>query len=122
MNSTDAPHMIEYATKSLEFTPHDTKWMPGTARIACCGISPNSKGALQIYELERDGTKEVFKDLSFNSQGIKCATFGASRLLSGHLAMGDYSGSLCIWDIQRAVGNSSNGNNRSENNDNKNDG
>ena len=117
--------MIEYATKSLEFTPHDTKWMPGTARIACCGISPGSKGALQIYELERDGTKEVFKDLSFSTQGIKCATFGASRLLSGHLAMGDYAGSLCIWDIQRAVSTSGSGNKNESNsktNDSKKDG
>lgn len=109
MNSENAPQMIEYATKSLEFTPHDTKWMPGSARIACCGISPGSKGALRIFELEREGTKELFKDLSFGSQGIKCATFGASRLLSHHVAIGDYGGSLSICDLSRVVDGGSNG-------------
>lgn len=103
MNTKDAPQMIEYATKSLEFTPHETKWVPGTARIACAGISPGSKGALRLYELERDGMKEIYKDLLFGSHGIKCATFGASRLMSNHLAMGDYGGSISICDLERAV-------------------
>lgn len=104
MNSTDAPQMIEYATKALEFTPHDTKFIPGTARIACCGISHGSQGAFTLVELQREGTtKEVFKDLSFGSQGIKCATFGASRLLSHQVALGDYGGSLSICDLERAT-------------------
>ncbi|KAL7536206.1 hypothetical protein ACHAWF_005411 [Thalassiosira exigua] len=102
MNSTDAPHMIEYAAKSLDFTPHETKWIPGSARIVCCGISPGSKGALRVYELERDGTKELSNDLSFRPQGIKCATFGASR--DQHLAMGDYAGTLSICDLERRDG------------------
>ena len=96
MNTTNAPHMIEYATKSLDFTPHDTKWIAGSARIVCCGISPSSKGAIRIYELERDGTKDLFSDTSFRSQGIKCTTFGASRSGEQQLAMGDYAGSLTI--------------------------
>jgi WD40 repeat protein len=61
---------------------------------------------MRIYELERDGTKEIFTDLSFGSQGIKCATFGASRLLSHHVAIGDYGGSLSICDLERAVSRS----------------
>jgi len=108
MNSTDAPHMIEYANKSLDFTPHDSKWIAGSARIVCCGISSSSKGALRIYELDRgdDGssTRELFADLSFRPQGIKCATFGASRLGDQRLAMGDYGGSLSICDLERSSG------------------
>lgn len=92
--------------QSLNFTPHDTKWLPGSARVVCCGISPGSTGALNVYELERDGTKEIFTDLAFGSQGIKCSTFGASRLISRHLAMGDYGGSISICDLERAIGSS----------------
>ena len=103
MNSTNAPHMIEYATKSLDFTPHDTKWISGSARIVCCGISPGSKGAIRIYELEREGTKELLHDNSFRPHGIKCTTFGASPSGQHHLAMGDYSGSLSICDLERSM-------------------
>ena len=104
MNSVNAPNMIEYASKSLHFTPHDTKWIPGSARVVACGISPSSKGALQVYQLEREGTKELFSDLSFRPEGIKCATFGASRLGDSNLAMGDYAGSLSICDLERSDG------------------
>ena len=99
MNSTSAPIMIDFAKKSLDFTPHDTKFIPGSARFTACGISPNGKGALSILELDRDGTKELLHDLSFRRFGIKCATFGASRLGEGHLAMGSYDGSLSINDV-----------------------
>ena len=80
MNSTNAPHMIEYATKSLDFTPHDTKWISGSARIVCCGISPGSKGAIRIYELEREGTKELLHDNSFRSVSVHMES-NVSRLV-----------------------------------------
>ena len=106
MNTTSAPQMIEYVNKSLDFTPHETKFFPGTARIAVCGISPSGKGSLSIHELDRDGdgTKELFRDLSFRTSGIKCATFGASRLGDGHLAIGSYDGTLSICDVKVAHG------------------
>jgi WD40 repeat protein len=103
--TADLPSSLSLPFQSLDFTPHDTKWIPGTSRIVCTGISPSSKGALRIYELERDGTKELFQDLSFRPQGIKCSTFGASRLASQHLAMGDYGGTLSICDLERAISN-----------------
>mmetsp|Transcript_30634 Transcript_30634/g.65634 ORF Transcript_30634/g.65634 Transcript_30634/m.65634 type:complete len:432 (+) Transcript_30634:2216-3511(+) len=101
MNTTNAPQMIEYTSKSLGFTPHDTKWIPRSARIVCTGISPGSKGALRIYELQRDGTKEIFQDLALRPNGIKCTTFGASRIEYQHLAMGEYDGKLTIIDLER---------------------
>ena len=104
MNTTNAPSMVEYCTKSLDFTPHDTKWIRGSARVVCCGVSTLSKGAIRIYELEREGTKDLFHDLSFRPQGIKCATFGASQTGEQHLALGEYSGQLSICDLDRAGG------------------
>lgn len=104
MNTSSAPQMIEYANKSLDFTPHDTKWLPGgTAKLAVAGVSPSGKGVLSIHELDRDGTKGLFHDLSFQSSGIKCASFGASRLGEGHLAMGCFDGSLSICDVNVAT-------------------
>ncbi|KAL3810079.1 hypothetical protein ACHAXA_011812 [Cyclostephanos tholiformis] len=101
MNTTDAPNMIEYATKSLDFTPHDSKWIPGSARIVCCGISPSGKGAIRIYELERNGTKDLFHNLSFRPQGIKCSTFGACPSSEQSIAVGEYGGDLVICDLNR---------------------
>lgn len=103
MNTSSAPQMIEYVNKSLLFTPHDTKWIPGTAKLAAVGVSPGGKGVISIHELARDGTKNLFQDLSFGPSGIKCASFGASRLGDGHLAMGCYDGSLSICDMNVAA-------------------
>lgn len=101
MNSTDAPHMIEYATKSLDFTPHDSKWIPGSARIVCSGISPSSTGAIRIYELEKEGTKDVYHNPAFRPHGIKCSTLGACRSGDECIATGDYVGNLAICNLER---------------------
>lgn len=99
MNTTSAPQTIEYVNKSLDFTPHDSKFIPGSAKIVTCGVSPSGTGALKIIELDREGTKDLYHDLSFRPSGIKCATFGASKLGDGHLAMGSYDGTLSLSDI-----------------------
>ena len=91
--------MIEYVNKALDFTPHDSKFIPGSAKIVTCGISPSGKGALKIIELDREGTKDLYHDLSFRPSGIKCATFGASKLGDGHVATGSYDGTLSICDF-----------------------
>ena len=107
MNTTAAPQMIEFVNESLDFTPHDTKFLPGSARIAICGISPNGMGALRISELDREGTKDLLHDLSFRPSGIKCATYGASRLGNEHIALGSYDGTLCICDVAHGDRNAS---------------
>ena len=56
-------------------------------------------GALQIYELagqDLNKVVEVEKPSAF-----KCGTFGASGILERQLATGDFSGKLCIWDLER---------------------
>ena len=52
METTDAPQVIEHQHQSLTFTPYETRWVPVSARFVCCGISPKSKGVLQVYELK----------------------------------------------------------------------
>lgn len=51
-----------------------------------------------MYEL-REG-KLVLASQDERPQGIKCATFGASRVAERHVAMGDYGGMLTISDLE----------------------
>jgi WD repeat-containing protein 92 len=44
MDTTDAPQIIEHVSKSLTFTPFDTKWIPCSARFVLFGQSPKAKG------------------------------------------------------------------------------
>ena len=92
--------------QSIEFTPHDTKWMPSSARFVSCGITPGGKGALSLFELGRGELKTSLDCMSIHDNGIKCATFGASSLEDRNLAFGDYNGGLCIWDIERCASSS----------------
>lgn len=102
MNTTDAPCMIEYATKPLDFTPHDSKWAPGTARVVTTGVTPSNKGGLCVHELGKSGMRETLRDLSFRPSGIKCSTFGGG---GGHaIALGEYEGTLSVCDIERGGG------------------
>ena len=95
----DAPCMIEYASKALDFTPHDSKWAPGTARVVTTGITPSNKGGLCVHELGKSGMTETLSDLSFRPSGIKCSTFGGG---GGHaIALGEYGGTLSLCDIER---------------------
>ena len=89
--------------KSLDFTPHDTRWIPCSARFVCSGITSSGKGALTIYELSQGDLKITLDCPTARSQGIKCTTFGASRLEERNLAMGDYGGGLTIRDLERAT-------------------
>jgi WD40 repeat protein len=99
MDTTDAPQLIEHVTKGIQFTPHETKWVPSSARFVALGITPKAKGALQVYQLTK-GDVELSLD-SERPAGIKCATFGASSIEERHLATGDYNGKLAVYDLDR---------------------
>jgi len=108
MDSQDAPQMIEHLRKSVSFTPHDTRWMPQSARFASCGISPNGKGSLLLTELARDELKTVLDCKDILPHGIKCATFGATDVGNHRtIAVGDYSGGLSLFDLDHCTSTSS---------------
>eukprot|EP00586_Coscinodiscus_wailesii_P023330 CAMPEP_0172520626 /NCGR_PEP_ID=MMETSP1066-20121228/292116_1 /TAXON_ID=671091 /ORGANISM="Coscinodiscus wailesii, Strain CCMP2513" /LENGTH=214 /DNA_ID=CAMNT_0013303419 /DNA_START=102 /DNA_END=743 /DNA_ORIENTATION=- len=100
MDSTDAPQLIEHLRTSLDFTPHDTKWIPHSARFVCLGISPKGSGTLRIYELSRGNVATTLNLPAALPHGIKCGTFGASRIEDRRIALGDYGGNLSICDLE----------------------
>ena len=87
----------------MTFTPHDTKWIPSSARLVCCGITTSNKGILQLYQLQ-EGKLSTLHTNTFPN-GIKCSTFGASRIIDRHLAMGDYKGQFTIVDLESLTNN-----------------
>lgn len=98
MDTTDAPQIIEHINRGLNFTPYDTKWVPFSARFVTMGIHANAKGAINVYQLN-NGDLEVQLEGRVPS-GIKCGTFGASSFEERHLATGDHSGKLVVYDLE----------------------
>jgi WD40 repeat protein len=99
MDTTDAPQIIEHIHKPINFTPYDTRWVPCSARFVAMGIQTNAKGALNVYQLN-NGDLELITEYQPPS-GIKCGTFGASFIEDRHIATGDHSGRLVIYDLER---------------------
>jgi hypothetical protein len=39
-------------TKSVNFTPFDTRWVPCSAKFVMLGINPRGTGAFKVFELD----------------------------------------------------------------------
>lgn len=101
MDTTAAPQIIEHIRQSVDFTVTDTKWIPGSARFAVSGVAPKGTGVVRIHQLEDGKANVVFSlDHAFKT-GVKCMTFGHSRLDARQVALGDYTGRLSIYDLQQ---------------------
>lgn len=90
----------------MTFTPHDTKWIPCSARLVSCGLSPDGKGVLNVHELAQGSLKSRLEVKALRPNGIKCATFGASRLEDRTVALGDFNGVMSMYDLERCVNDS----------------
>ncbi|XP_058126194.1 dynein axonemal assembly factor 10 [Anopheles ziemanni] len=95
----DSVQMISHIEKSLAYSVYDVKWIPCTAKFVVIGSKPKGTGALQIYELNR-GTLDLVKDTE-KDKSLKCCSFGASKLRTEHLALGDFTGKLSVYDLER---------------------
>lgn len=54
MDGLNAPQVIEHQSISLDFTPYDTRWVPGTAKFVLGGQTPSAKGILKMYKLNQE--------------------------------------------------------------------
>lgn len=108
MDTSNAPQMIEHIRESILYTPHDTKWIPCSARFVSCGISPGGKGVLTVNELANGKLKTTLECKELRPNGIKCATFGASRIQDRTVAVGDYDGVLSMFDLEKCSSSSMN--------------
>lgn len=96
MDTTNAPQLIEHLSKSISFTPFDTKWIPQTAKFIVGGETPKRGGIIQIYQLNKTEltmTKEFSLD-----KGVKCLNFGLGDNL---LSIGDFDGNLTVLDFEK---------------------
>lgn len=59
-----------------------------------------------MYELSNGDLKTRLELSALRPHGIKCATFGASRLEDRTVAIGDYNGVLSMYDLDRCVNDS----------------
>ncbi len=57
--SAAAAQFIEHVSKSVNFTPFDTRWVPCSAKFVLLGIHPRGTGALKIYEMDQGDLKLV---------------------------------------------------------------
>ncbi|BDA48861.1 WD repeat-containing protein 92 [Coccomyxa sp. Obi] len=80
-------------------SPGAHRWIPSSARVVAVGSFPRGSGCIQVHELkgpELELSKEAEKPSSF-----RCATFGASSIRDRHLATGNFTGDLQVWDLER---------------------
>ncbi|KAM3567719.1 hypothetical protein VYU27_010140, partial [Nannochloropsis oceanica] len=94
---TDSPQFIPHTQKALNYTPHDVKWVPSSARLVSMGATAGAKGILEIYALSGGELKKTAE--AEHKHSFKCSTFGASTLEERNLATGDWSGGLSVWDL-----------------------
>nr|XP_023022500.1 WD repeat-containing protein 92 [Leptinotarsa decemlineata] len=98
MEQLQKPQIICHKEKSVNYAIHDVKWIPCSAKFVSVGGKSNGAGIVEIYALTGEG---VEKQSEFcKKDHFKCCTFEASSLRSRHLATGDFSGRLQIWDLE----------------------
>jgi hypothetical protein len=115
-----------FASTKLPFAPFCALWVPSSARLVALGCHQTSSsrgpatGGLQVYKLEmppgggddENGQLRLLLDASehagggLGKAGLKCGTFNLSTPASGrHLAVGDFSGRVSVWDTERLASN-----------------
>ena len=98
-NNSLFPKIKLLLTKNLNYIPFDIHWLPYSTKLVSIGESFDSKGILQIYNLNQG-------KLSIESEYIqnypsKCCTFGISSFSSRDLALGDFDGNLSVIDLEK---------------------
>ena len=98
-NNSLFPKIKLLLTKNLNYIPFDIHWLPYSTKLVSIGESFDSKGIIQIYNLN-------LGKLSIESEYIqnypsKCCTFGISSFSSRDLALGDFDGNLSVIDLEK---------------------
>ncbi len=73
---SDKPQIIEFASRSCNYTLFDTKWVPSSARFVALGSNARGTGALEICELE-NGKINVLKTVGICRLATHWLTCGA---------------------------------------------
>ena len=44
---------MEHLSRSLNYTPYETKWIPETSKFVVCGERPRATGLIEITQLTK---------------------------------------------------------------------
>ena len=61
----DKPVMICHVEKSVSYTLHDCKWIPGTAKFVVIGARPRGSGVIEVYQVVTNDLK-LLKTVKFS--------------------------------------------------------
>ncbi|XP_022904520.2 dynein axonemal assembly factor 10 isoform X1 [Onthophagus taurus] len=98
MDKLQKPQIICHVEKVANYSINDVKWIPSSAKFVSIGGNPNGTGIIEVYCLGGDGVERISEFCK--KEHFKCGTFDASSLNSRHLATGDYTGRLQVWDLE----------------------
>lgn len=90
----DQPFIFTYISHNENFSIFETKWIPGTAKLAAIGGNGNSTGCIKVFELNGDRL-DILHVINKRSP-LRCAAFGLSRTKQSYMCTGDFKGSLQI--------------------------
>lgn len=98
MEKLQKPQIIGHVEKSLDYTIHDVKWIPSSAKFVVIGGKSNGSGVIETYRLSSNAVEKIGE--FGKKEHFKCCTFEASNLCDRHLATGDFCGRLQVWDLE----------------------
>jgi hypothetical protein len=78
MDTTNAPQIIDHHSSSLDFTPYDTKWVPGTAQFVLGGQTMKATGILKMYRLTPEKLADELTVVSLHPRSMKARESRAS--------------------------------------------
>ncbi|KAK5648623.1 hypothetical protein RI129_003515 [Pyrocoelia pectoralis] len=98
MEQLDKPQIICHLEKDVNYSVHEVKWIPSSAKFVAMGGKSNGTGIVEIYNMSTDGFEKISEFAKADQ--FKCGTFEASSLRTRHLATGDFGGRLQVWDLE----------------------
>eukprot|EP01104_Vermistella_antarctica_P015665 TRINITY_DN5193_c0_g1_i1.p1 TRINITY_DN5193_c0_g1~~TRINITY_DN5193_c0_g1_i1.p1 ORF type:complete len:393 (+),score=72.25 TRINITY_DN5193_c0_g1_i1:223-1401(+) len=103
--SRSKSQLVSVVQTSLPYSGFDVSWIPNSTTLACVGATANEGGAIRVYNVqpEPDGGTAfelTVKEESDKSVALKCCALGARSVSDGHLATGDFDGTVTLWDVE----------------------
>lgn len=92
-------YFSEFARLDVRFTPHDSRWVPKSARFVVLGETAKSTGVLSAFKLSGSGVRKLVE--IERQSGFKCCTFGSHTLPERLLVAGTLNGELESWDLEQ---------------------
>ncbi|KAK7603791.1 hypothetical protein V9T40_003790 [Parthenolecanium corni] len=100
MHEFNKPFIVTLCEKTVPYKISRSFWIPCSAKFISLCSNPSNDGKVQIFEIQK-GQIEQFHEESMK-KSFNCGTLKASSVKNRHLATGDCSGNLNIWDLQHS--------------------